>query len=608
MRELGFGDSILKQEGSCGALGDVITARFLAPVTGNALMSKIAAAARHMHTAPNGAVPCIRILDIRLIPHDSPLSAEACCTHRTYHYMLPLSAIDPNWRLPESTMETGTPAYARLILSRGNEHVRTQGPTLRLPDLPSERLRRILRGLKETIKSAVQCLDEALDEGAQSPSGPGAAQMEQCRVQRFAGMRLYGSEDRRQRRWHNFGPQELGGSLSPNKDTVRGALDRISHAETMLVHGEAFLVLAIMGDHFLMQQCRRLVGAILCIHHGWLPRDFLRTATRQDVVLNTPLAPGHLLYLGRCRFATWSRRYGGLFDPSWPERVRRGGSAGPPALPVFQDHGGEPVVATQELRQALHEHIAAVELGGGSSGTAGVGTRGVSSHVVENAPRCGGDMQPLAAWLEHARVDVAPRIRAQLEAVAQVDAFAEGRCGASLLQCPLPPAVGPSVPAGLEEAYSEVLRLLRELRDSGRWPSTSPARARVLRAGDGGTFSFGRQLAGQRAPKLAAELPELAAAVFALERAVAPPGRPASTWVAVNRNALFAPHIDAGAGLGQSKSLIVGLGSYVGGELVIEGQAMDIRYRPLEFDGWRQRHWTLPYKGERFSLVWFTPA
>jgi hypothetical protein len=32
-----------------------------------------------------------------------------------------------------------------------------------------------------------------------------------------------------------------------------------------------------------------------------------------------------------------------------------------------------------------------------------------------------------------------------------------------------------------------------------------------------------------------------------------------------------------------------------------------VRYRPLEFNGWRERHWTLPFKGERFSVVWFTP-
>lgn len=31
------------------------------------------------------------------------------------------------------------------------------------------------------------------------------------------------------------------------------------------------------------------------------------------------------------------------------------------------------------------------------------------------------------------------------------------------------------------------------------------------------------------------------------------------------------------------------------------------RYKPLEFNGWTERHWTLPFQGERYSLVWFTP-
>jgi hypothetical protein len=77
--------------------------------------------------------------------------------------------------------------------------------------------------------------------------------------------------------------------------------------------------------------------------------------------------------------------------------------------------------------------------------------------------------------------------------------------------------------------------------------------------------------------------------------------------VAINRNAQFRPHVDSGAGAGQSTSLIVGLGTYVGGELMVEGDKYDIRYNPIEFNGWTQRHWTLPFRGERFSLVWFTP-
>lgn len=40
----------------------------------------------------------------------------------------------------------------------------------------------------------------------------------------------------------------------------------------------------------------------------------------------------------------------------------------------------------------------------------------------------------------------------------------------------------------------------------------------------------------------------------------------------------------------------------------VEGATVPIRYAPHEFDGWRSRHWTLPFEGERFSLVWFSPA
>ena len=43
------------------------------------------------------------------------------------------------------------------------------------------------------------------------------------------------------------------------------------------------------------------------------------------------------------------------------------------------------------------------------------------------------------------------------------------------------------------------------------------------------------------------------------------------------------------------------------GELIVEGEKHDIRYKAMQFDGWKQRHWTVPFEGERYSLVWFTP-
>ena len=73
-----------------------------------------------------------------------------------------------------------------------------------------------------------------------------------------------------------------------------------------------------------------------------------------------------------------------------------------------------------------------------------------------------------------------------------------------------------------------------------------------------------------------------------------------SCYFLLQISAQFRPHTDNGAGAGQSTSLIVGLGNYTGGELMVEGTKKDIRYNPIEFDGWKERHWTLPFNGERY--------
>ncbi|CAJ1344658.1 unnamed protein product [Effrenium voratum] len=160
----------------------------------------------------------------------------------------------------------------------------------------------------------------------------------------------------------------------------------------------------------------------------------------------------------------------------------------------------------------------------------------------------------------------------------------------------------PAAPAAAPEEYGEVLALLRRLARGG-WPKPSRARARLLK-GEGGSFSLGFVGSGQALPGNEA-FPELLGPVFALERRLRPTR--SSAVAAVNCNAAFAPHRDGGLGH-QSTSLIVGLGDYTGGELCVDGVVADIRYQPLDFHGGRQKHWTLPFQGERFSIVWFTPG
>ena len=70
---------------------------------------------------------------------------------------------------------------------------------------------------------------------------------------------------------------------------------------------------------------------------------------------------------------------------------------------------------------------------------------------------------------------------------------------------------------------------------------------------------------------------DLVKACFALEMELCPHRKPSST-IAINRHAQFRPHRDSGVGNGQSVSLIVGLGDFVGGETVLETEAVDIRY------------------------------
>eukprot|EP01035_Chromulina_nebulosa_P017159 gene17159-22674_t len=161
--------------------------------------------------------------------------------------------------------------------------------------------------------------------------------------------------------------------------------------------------------------------------------------------------------------------------------------------------------------------------------------------------------------------------------------------------------------SALDLVYQKVLTLLREADRSGHWPHSSTARQKVLdNWTNGGSFSVGSLPKHLVQPKGNAIFPDLMKACFELETLLCPDRTPSGT-IAINRHAQFKPHRDSGAGNGQSPSLIVGLGDYSGGELLVEGVIHDIRYHPLTFDGWSQRHSTLSFVGERYTLVWFTP-
>ena len=72
--------------------------------------------------------------------------------------------------------------------------------------------------------------------------------------------------------------------------------------------------------------------------------------------------------------------------------------------------------------------------------------------------------------------------------------------------------------------------------------------------------------------------------------------------ITLNHNFLSKPHFDKN---NKSPSIIIGLGNYEGGELVIENCEFDIKNKPLIFHGGTTRHWTNNYEGDRYSIIYF---
>jgi len=74
------------------------------------------------------------------------------------------------------------------------------------------------------------------------------------------------------------------------------------------------------------------------------------------------------------------------------------------------------------------------------------------------------------------------------------------------------------------------------------------------------------------------------------------------TTIQINENLESAPHFDKN---NMGESYIIALGDFQGGELMVEGTPFNIRNRFKRFDG-TKGHWTAPFEGERYSLVFFT--
>ena len=74
------------------------------------------------------------------------------------------------------------------------------------------------------------------------------------------------------------------------------------------------------------------------------------------------------------------------------------------------------------------------------------------------------------------------------------------------------------------------------------------------------------------------------------------------TSVQLNHNVTSPKHRDTN---NVGDSLLISLGEYTGGEIVIEGEVKNAYLTPIIFNGYELEHWNLDHQGNKYSLIFF---
>eukprot|EP00536_Pseudo-nitzschia_multiseries_P002329 jgi/Psemu1/183298/e_gw1.30.169.1 len=450
----------------------------------------------------------------------------------------------------------------------------------------------------------------------------------------------------KRRRYHNFTEK-----LMAHDYLTYRRVDRIYHRATMKFptgNGEeldsagkktTYMVLSMSGDLFLTGQACRLVGVIVALANGMIDPEFIDCAFDEHYphLIPTPPAPQHGMVSSEVHYANQEGKTKRILSPRVSNRYTEGWN------------NEATIRRVKDWQQQVYKYVDSKWKNGGrdENGRLKSEQDWTENVLLPWAEKANRHLQEYKLWKKNQDQPQTTKTKTTTTGLPEPSATTVSRDEKSAVpeSTPLPQSecIDPAVP----EMYGDVLHHLRKLDASGEWPSTSSKRQLVMvsttdgidetanvpgslaiasakakrnehtnssaysyvegQGGASGSFSVGLMPGGvYKQPKANSMFPELVKAAFELERKLFPEREPSST-IAINRNAQFRPHTDSGAGAGQSTSLIVGLGAYSGGELMVEGDKHDIRYKAIEFDGWKQRHWTLPFKGERYSLVWFTP-
>lgn len=560
----------LSQEIGCAAANDVMTISFCnAPMwftkmrredrqtSVDFLMTKMNSVFDETTCTRNGtndnSTICIsiRIIDISFLSSStSTFHAENSCTQFAYNYILPLKWLKDGDQLEEWWLRNEDQSANENDTDTDRPDIDRKHPGSFRTKPPSNSLKELSNALKnaESITIPNRRVRRKMLQRNTSETV-------NRKIDKIAMRRLGTLSTKERRAWHNFADPQLRGEASPNQEPVWRVIDRCRIAEISKnpFNQEVCAIIEFRGDSFLPQQIRRIVGTAVGVNNGFLPEDIIEVSTRADTVITTALAPEKRLFLRDLRF---HEKLSSQFDYRKDEDAN---------------------IAW------LQQHMFAL----------------LSEKMINESE---------ADWLRDLGVRTAPKICKELHFLldGQIQQINDR------WKDPEP------------TEYSATLSLLRSVSKSG-WPATSLARSKVIKTSDlvdddngkneFGSFTVVNPILFQSNSSLFTlgnqVYPDVVESVFELEEFLIKhhlnETRLASSHCAINFNASFTPHVDSGTGLGQSLSMIVGLGDYSGGEIFVEGTSFPIRYKPLEFNGWKKRHWTAPYIGERFSLVWFTP-
>lgn len=574
---------------------------------------------------------CIHSLDA-LVPRSKKFFSERGCSQRSYRYILPLRWIlydDTGKKLTSSELDEVQTWWSMIIarssaeLKRGHQQ---RGSSYVSPPDFIKRLKQALKAVEsQTIPNRRLRRQKAYDTDYENSSDmeenslddltPTAELGTNDRAFRLSPGR-FGQLWRKERRcWSNFCHPSLKGlESSPGHEAVWRTIDRakivgfIDDSDDTNYTEKDFTrnmhaVIEFCGDGFVVGQIPRMLSSVIALTNGWLPSNFFDYTTRPDVYHPAPPMIPYLrgnLYFHAARF-------------HFHELTGIGND-------VVQS---DPIIAGTDKEIQWEVNL--------------------RNNLLQDTKT---DFTLENEWLDELRVNCRS-MQSEMKLVLSDSNSDTDRSAVSILNTDQLSKLSP-----VPESYNVVLIKLRDIVSNEEWPATSGARSKVIKATgssekmlttkkgavasvfpgvQSGSFTIvNEELLGIDSdipiPHANGLFPELVKLVFELEKQIIDenetplPGaegmhrtsplvkRLPSTHCAVNRNAQFTPHVDSGRGQGQTLSMIVGLGDYTGGETLVEGVPYKIRYEPLEFNGWKQLHWTAPFLGERFSLVYFTPA